>query len=279
MTALLIVFARTWLEPLFAHSWKRQMLAIKYGDPVPKQPWIVRYFDRFEAARTIATLVLVLAGLALAAIGTALESARPPQTTIREAGTPPRDDQVARSATVRSPDVPGGRAENQNAATAPPHLVPHIPASEIQLQSALEHTAKVDRFVWDGTRFLPRDSVERVRELDRVVHEESKTVQDPNAQLPVRYTTLKFENGLEVSFRTFGTPIQMQLTRVTVSSTKWPLNQGLGVGAPLARVREVLGTPDEASDQWIKYAGETEKVAFFVKDGRVSSVVFSYYAD
>jgi hypothetical protein len=189
-----------------------------------------------------------------------------------------RDD-LARGATVRAPDVPVERAESQSAATASAELAPQVPASQTQLQSALEHMAKVDRFVWDGPGFLPHDSVERVRKLDRIVHEESKTVQDPNAQLPVRYTTLKFENGLEVSFRTFGTPIQMQFTGVTVSSTKWPVNQGLGVGAPLTRVREVLGTPDEASDLWIKYAGETEKVAFLVKDGRVSSVVFSYYAD
>jgi len=188
--------------------------------------------------------------------------------------SPARSDQGTRSAAVEAPDAAAGRSANQTPQSPPADLI------QTQRQAVFEHQHKIDEFAWDGKRFLP-DSVERVRALDRIVHEESETVQDPNSQspFPVRYTKLRFENGLEVSFRTFGTPIQIQFTGLTISSTKWPVNKGLGVGAPLTRVREVLGTPNEASDRWIKYHGETEQVTFFLKNGRVSSVAFDYYAD
>lgn len=154
-----------------------------------------------------------------------------------------------------------------------------VSAADPALEAQLKRMATIDRFVWDGPEFLPRDSVERLRSLAPVVSETSKVEKNPHADGEVTYTTITFKNRLEIRFRTFGAPLKLQYIRVTVAAARWPIKHGLGVGSPLSRVLEVLGQPSEKGPDWISYKGETEEVVFALRDERVTKVVFDYYAD
>jgi hypothetical protein len=147
-----------------------------------------------------------------------------------------------------------------------------------QSDAQLERMAKIDRFAWDGPLFLPRDAdAPQIRALARVVREKSGT--GVVNQVPVRYTTLTFEGGLVVTYRTFGAPAQSQVIDLTISCSRWAVKDGLGVGAPATRVVQTLGAVRRTRDGWLKYSGETEHVDFLINQDRVSKVVFTYYAD
>ena len=154
-----------------------------------------------------------------------------------------------------------------------------LSAAEPQLQGEFERMTQIDDFVSNGPTFLPGDSLEKVRALDRVVREVSTTEKNPHAEGEVRYTKITFEHGLEIQLRTFGSPIQLQFIRVIITSSKWPIKDGLVVGTPVSRVIEVLGTPAKESSDWIEYSGVTQHVSFAVAKGRISKAVFDFYAD
>ena len=152
--------------------------------------------------------------------------------------------------------------------------------ADTQFQANLDRMARIDSFAWAGPTFLRQDStVEKVRALDRITREQTQTELSPIDRKPIRYTTLKFENGLEMQFRTFDTPTKLQVLKVALSSAKWPVSEGLGVGAPVARVVRLLGAGKQTPDSWLQYSGETEHVDFLIKDGLISSVVFTYSSD
>jgi hypothetical protein len=149
-----------------------------------------------------------------------------------------------------------------------------------QVVSALDALARVDRFASEGPRFLPRDgTAEQIRGLERVIDEESTRRRSPHDGSLIRYVRLKFDHGLEVTFREVEGSPRVQVTQVVVSGQRWAIADRLGVGAPVARVLGVLGQPVNRTKSTLSYQGETERVRFRVRDARVVSVTFEYYAD
>lgn len=72
--ALLIIFARTWIEPLIQYQFKRSFVAFRYDGKLGPRTWLEKHIDLIEGTRLLLVLTLVLGGLSLAAVGTGLES-------------------------------------------------------------------------------------------------------------------------------------------------------------------------------------------------------------
>ena len=158
-------------------------------------------------------------------------------------------------------------------------LATNLSATEQAVDAQMERLSRIDRFAWDGPKFLPNSSLEDLRKLDGIESETSKTEPNPYGEGFIRYTNIRFKHGLEVNVRTFGSPEQMQYIRVIISSPRWSMQHGLVVGAPIEKVVSLFGPPDKRDTDWISYAGETEEVVFSTKRGKIMSVVIDRYAD
>lgn len=158
-------------------------------------------------------------------------------------------------------------------------FVTNLSATEQALDAQIERMSRIDRFAWDGPKFLPNSSLENLRKLDRIASETSKTEPNPYDEGLVRYTNIRFKHGLEVNVRTFGSPEQMQYIRVIISSPRWPMQHDLAVGVSIDKVISFLGGPDKKDRDWISYSGETEQVVFSTKRGKITSVIIDRYAD
>lgn len=152
-------------------------------------------------------------------------------------------------------------------------------ATEQVFDALMEHQSRIDRFAWDGPKFLPNSSLENLRKLDRITNETSETEPSPHDGGVIRYTNIRFKHGLEVNVRTFGNPEQMQYIRIIISSPRWPMQHNLSVGAPIDKAISLLGPPDKREKNWISYTGETEEIAFSTKHGKIISVIIDRYAD
>ncbi len=142
---------------------------------------------------------------------------------------------------------------------------------------------KIDKFVWDGPKFLEGLSIDQIRDLC-VVEKESKEDEVnsfiDNAKIP--YYTFIFKDGLEVYCRVVESHVSgphVQLTSVHVSSNKWPILYDLSVGQKTSSVVRVLGKPTSDENNILRYSGETEEVSFHYFNDVVTQIVFQYYAD
>lgn len=147
------------------------------------------------------------------------------------------------------------------------------------INTQFERMAQIDQFVWEGLPFLPKKTASKLRQLGHIVRDVSNTETNAYFGDAITYKTITFSNGLEVYFRTFGSPPELQYIRITVTSSRWPVKDGLIVGSPRARILEKLGLPSEEGDGWISYSGETEQVTFALKSKRVSKIIFDFYTD
>ena len=136
----------------------------------------------------------------------------------------------------------------------------------------------IDRFAYDGPSFLKGcDTENQIRELGKIRSAISKKEINIYDGTPLFVKRLVFVNGLEVNFRSFGSPPRAQLTSVFVTSPKWPIEHGLSVGARADTVIEALGRPTKKADDQIEYLGETERVVFSVDHGVITEILFDYY--
>lgn len=146
-------------------------------------------------------------------------------------------------------------------------------------QESLNRRPVVDRFAWEGPIFLKEKSIEAIRALGKIRHETTETISNPHREGVIHLHRITFSEGLEIYVRTFGSPVQTQIIHVTITSPKWPVKDGLNVGAPVSRVIDVLGEPARKDHERVMYFGETEQVIFLTKRGTIKSVEFLYYAD
>ncbi len=153
-------------------------------------------------------------------------------------------------------------------------------AEEVRAQSSVhDRLHRIDEFVWDGRLFMKgRLSLQQVTALSTVLKQE--IAQAPNRHLPGQineYRTLVFE-GLEL----YGlvTPTQEFWTITTViTSSKWKVRHGLGIGTSASRIENVLGPPMERANGVLRYEGESERVNFHVENGVITKLEFVHYVD
>ncbi len=146
-------------------------------------------------------------------------------------------------------------------------------------QESLNRRPVVDRFAWEGPIFLKEKSIEAIRALGKIRYETTETISNPHGEGVIHLDRVTFSEGLEIYVRTFGSPVQTQILHVTITSPKWPVKDGLNVGAPVSRAIDVLGEPARKDRERLMYFGETEQVIFLTKGGTIKSVEFLYYVD
>lgn len=150
------------------------------------------------------------------------------------------------------------------------------PPGDVRAQT--DAMARIDEFAWNGPTFLKSANPEYIRSLGKVSRESSEVASNPHTDGSVTYRTFQLD-GLEIQQRSLGTPIQHQLISITVNSPRWSVKDGLVVGAPVKRVLKVLGEPTERKVDRLTYLGESERIVFKTKNGRVAQIRFVYYAD
>jgi hypothetical protein len=146
-------------------------------------------------------------------------------------------------------------------------------------QEPLNRRPIVDQFAWEGPTFLKEESIEAIRALGKISHESTETISNPHGEGVIHLYRITFSEGLEIFARTFGSPEQTQVMKITITSPKWPVKYGLNVGAPASRIFDVLGEPARKEHEGLVYFGETEQVIFLTKSGMITSVEFLYYVD
>jgi hypothetical protein len=147
-----------------------------------------------------------------------------------------------------------------------------------QSESSLDRAARIDKFVEEGPQFIGKKTLSELRKLGVLKHE--KVEKSPNSYIPgkiIEYRTLVFD-GLEIYGDT-PRPQKLVPIRVIVTDSKWPIQNGLSVGSPEARVIEALGKPNKIHNGSLEYCGETDRVYFFTVNGKVTKIEFSFYAD
>lgn len=139
----------------------------------------------------------------------------------------------------------------------------------------------IDQFAYSGPLFIKgKSSLTEFRSLGSVLHERHEKKSNPyDEKLKDEFVVLVFD-GLEIYGRVDKRASKKFLPiRIKITSPKWRISGGLDIGADAKMVKSKLGSPTKRSVGSEEYCGETECVLFYIKDGRISSVEFFYYAD
>jgi|SRR5690242_5384942 hypothetical protein len=158
-------------------------------------------------------------------------------------------------------------------------LTAGIAASEDAGTLALdERLRRIDQFLRDRPAFLGGRSLQELRKLAPLRAERIEKEVDPQAaDRELEYRRLNFD-GLELVGRVEA-PGGFSPLQVTVTSPRWKLRQGLGVGTPVQRVESVLGPPMEQEEGMLRYQGTREQATFHVRRGVIERVELQYRGD
>ncbi|HKW91628.1 MAG TPA: hypothetical protein VJX92_06995 [Methylomirabilota bacterium] len=158
-------------------------------------------------------------------------------------------------------------------------LTAGIAASEDSGTLALdERLRRIDQFLRDRPAFLGGHSLQELRKLAPLRAERIEKEADPQAAgRELEYRRLNFD-GLELVGRV-ESPGGFSPLQVTVTSAKWKLRQGLGVGTSVQRVESLLGPPMEQEEGLLRYRGTSEQATFHVRRGVIERVELQYRVD
>lgn len=142
-----------------------------------------------------------------------------------------------------------------------------------------EWSRHIDEFAWTGPLFIKGlRSLKQVRRLSLLRSETVTTVPNPFIDGETNeFRTLTFE-GLKISglVRSNG---DFGLTSLVITSAKWQVRDGLGVGTRAARIAGILGPPVEKTEALLRYRGDVEQINFYIANDVITKLEFFYYFD
>lgn len=144
--------------------------------------------------------------------------------------------------------------------------------------SPLADANRVDEFVWNVFPDLPDGApLAKARAIGNVTFERVRQLDNEyQAGQKIEERTLEFD-GLEVTGRVTADQ-KLRLWHAKVTKAGWRVRGGLGVGASVNEVVQVLGCANSRSGEELTYTGETESARFTVRDGRIAAVeIFVYH--
>jgi hypothetical protein len=145
--------------------------------------------------------------------------------------------------------------------------------------SADDRLRRIDEFVWEGALFMKgHRTLPQVRRLPTFRDEKIQKAANPhvNGQTD-EYRTLRYE-GLEV-YGLVTPSLEFRPIRMSITTSRWKIRDGLVVGTSPARIARVLGPPTVHTGSVVQYQGETERVSFHVENGIITKIEFLHYAD
>lgn len=137
---------------------------------------------------------------------------------------------------------------------------------------------RIDSFAFDAPSFAHGKTIEEWRHLRGFIQDVRKTLPAPSnpSESTYKQVTIGLVGLRIVGWLSDGSHVQP--VRIEITSKRWSLAGGLGVGAPAERIRQVLGRGSTVGpDGTIEYAGEAEHIYFGVRNGFIARVVFDYY--
>jgi hypothetical protein len=139
---------------------------------------------------------------------------------------------------------------------------------------------KIDQFIQDAPLFLKDKTMPGIRNLGKIVKEETK--KEPNPYIQGTTMLIKefhFEGlqivGVVVDSKKENDP--MLLNSIVVTQPQWKILNGLDVGTTAEKIEQVLGAPSEKSEKAISYNGAGNHIYFHLKQGKIEKIVISYY--
>lgn len=144
----------------------------------------------------------------------------------------------------------------------------------------LERAERLNDFAGSGWAFDIGSSLAEVERLEKLLRQDVTETRNRHVKGQVDEARVLHFDGLVVRMyfpaKDHG---HLQITGVTISKRRWPVKQGLGVGAPWDAVKEKLGEPNEKQATSAKYCGESDCVIFSLLNGRVSRITWDLYHD
>ena len=155
-------------------------------------------------------------------------------------------------------------------------LILALPAWASGARRTPQEYAKVDEFVASPLSIYPYTTLDRMRNLDKVLRETSRIVTNthyPDKKDDVR--TFEYDGlVLKVVF-VGGSPTHGLLFEIEITDRKWEMKHGLRVGSTAKDVQAVLGEPDERKSDRLRYCGDATCGIFYLNGGLVTRVEFS----
>ena len=73
---------------------------------------------------------------------------------------------------------------------------------------------------------------------------------------------------------------KVMLEEIEITSSHWPLRNGIKVGSPASRVDEIMGSADESTTALRQFCNDNLScITFSIAVGQVKSILISYYID
>ena len=114
--------------------------------------------------------------------------------------------------------------------------------------------------------------------LSRTTVTREKSVYETGAM--IEHRVFEYE-GLKIHALSSCPPCTKSVTEaIEVASPKWPLQNGIKVGAPASQISHVMGKADEVTDTSMEFCNDSmDCIRFVVAQGWIKTILISYYID
>jgi hypothetical protein len=151
------------------------------------------------------------------------------------------------------------------------------PLGEVQ---TFERGEEIGGFLFSAFPFLREKTVEEIRSLAPLDRERASRTPNPYGGSSIHWYILEYKEGLEIQLRVVSDADIPQLMKVTVTSGRWPVFEGLSVGMSVSDFEDHLGPPTSRTGKQLVYEDEIgQALSLDISDQRVTRAKVEYYYD
>jgi len=155
-----------------------------------------------------------------------------------------------------------------------------VPAIGLTAQRDQGSYETINEFVAGGWAFELGTSLTDLKAVGKVEREVISTVKNAHVEKQIDEVRELYYEGLYIkAYFPAKDHNRFLLQEVQITSPRFSVKHGLNVGASVAELHRVLGTPDEVKGDVYSYAGETDTVRFVITNGVITEVRWELYLD
>ena len=155
-----------------------------------------------------------------------------------------------------------------------------LPVAASAAQRDPQSFETINAFVTGGWAFELGTSLTDLKAVGKVEREVVSTVKNAHVGNQIDEVRELYYEGLYIkAYFPAKDHKRFLLQEVQITSPRFRIKHGLNVGASVAELHRVLGTPDEVKGDVYSYAGETDTVCFVITNGVITEVRWELYLD
>ena len=155
-----------------------------------------------------------------------------------------------------------------------------LPVAASAAQRDPQSFETINAFVTGGWAFELGTSLTDLKAVGKVEREVVSTVKNAHVGNQIDEVRELYYEGLYIkAYFPAKDHKRFLLQEVRITSPRFRIKHGLNVGASVAELHRVLGTPDEVKGDVYSYAGETDTVRFVITNGVITEVRWDLYLD